>query len=525
MAESRTRNSIINASFGMIGRLVTLILAFVVRSVFINTLGIQYAGISGVFTDVLTVLSFAELGIGTAVLYSLYKPIAVGDIKRINVFVKFYKQVYGIISAVIALIGISLIPFLGYIIKDVPDVKEDIRLIYILYIINTAVSYLFIYKTAFLTAAQKDYVVSKYKIIVSIIKTVVECILLLVYKNFIIYFTFDIIVVFLQNYIISLKANKLYPFLKERTKESLSKADRKEMFKNVRALMLYKVSGVVLNGTDSIVISSFINTSWVGIVGNYNIIINQLQALITQIFTSITASVGNLVAVESKPAQYAVFKKIFFISFWIYCFCASCLWALINPFVILWLGKERTISNAIVLVLIIEFYIKGMQSPITTFRTSCGLFVQGKYRPLIMALINITVSVILVQIMGITGVILGTIISQVSTQFWYDPYLVFKEVFDRSLWAYMKRYIVYFSVTVCCCISSQALSSLIILNNLYLNFVCRLFVCAILPNIIILLLFHRTNEFKEVMLLVKNVVRRFKSRSRLSKERCRKESA
>ena len=508
MKASRTKYTFLNSIAGMLVQIVTILVAFVTRTVFIKTLGIQYAGVSGVFSNILTVLSFAEMGIGSAIIYALFKPIAENDERQIAKLMNAYKRIYSAIAFVILVLGLCLIPFLGFIVTDVPDIVEDIRLIYVLYLINTASSYLLIYKASFLTAAQKDYLVSKAKIAVAIGKAVVECVVLLATHNFILYLLISIFTQVVQNTYIAKVAEREYPVLKSKTSEGLSKEERGRLVKDVKALFMYKVSGTILDGTDSIVISSFIGTSFVGILGNYNLIVNQVYSFVMQIFTATSASIGNLAATSSKEHQKDVFNRMLFLCFWIYCFCATSLWTLLNPFMTIWQGEKLLFSSEMVLFLVMDFWMKGMLSPISQFRTSNGLFVQGQYRPLIMALINIVVSIFLVKRIGITGVILGTIISRVTTQNWYDPYLVYKYVFKSSVWEYYINYLIYGSLTVgSCWMSSHILSTLAVQNG-FLKLFVGAALSVVVPNAVIVLLFFNTKKFNSVIDLGKKMLRR-----------------
>ncbi len=512
MKKSRIYNSFLNASTGMFASVLNTILAFVVRNIFIKTLGIQYLGVSSVFSNILVILSFAELGIGTAMTYTLYKPLADEDNDKIGSLMTFYKKIYVVIAAVIFVAGISLTPFLNYIIKDVPDVVEDLRFIYVLYIINTSSSYLFIYKSLLLTAAQKDYQVARIKILVSIIKTAVECVLLLVFRDFVLYLVFNISMTIVQNVIISNKANTLYPAIKKFKGESISRQEKKSLFADVKALFLYKVSGVVLNGTDNIIISAFVGTVYAGIYGNYILISNQIYSFIYQIFGATTASVGNVVATESKEMQYVVFKRLFFISFVLYCICSSCLWAMFQPFVTIWIGEEFLMQSYTVIAIIVEFYIRGMLSPVSAFRTTNGLFVQGKYRPVIMSVINIVVSVALVNVCGITGVLLGTIISRVSTQLWYDPMLIYKKAFGVKPYKYFIKYFSYSLTTVISGIIITVIKALLRISNAYVEFFVSACLGAIIPVVCIIAFYSKTEEFCYLYELlgktIKKIIRR-----------------
>lgn len=507
-SNSRTKNTLLNTIGGFAVKIATLLAAFITRTIFIKTLGIQYAGVSGVFTDVLTVLSFAEMGIGAAIAYALYKPIADNDEPAIARLMNAYRKIYTAIAGVILGLGLCLIPFLGYIITDVPDIVEDIRLIYILYLLNTASSYLLIYKSAFLTAAQKDYLVSKVRIWISLARAAAECVCLLLFRSFIVYLFISIAAQLAQNLIVARVAEREYPILKKKCSLVLEKREKTKLIADVRALFLYKVSGTVLNGTDSLVISSFVGTAAVGVLGNYNLISNQIYTLVMQLFSATSASVGNLAATSSPEHQEAVFNRMLFLCFWIYCFCATGLWTLFTPFMLVWQGKEYLFSDAMVALLITDFWMKGMLSPISQFRTSNGLFTQGKYRPLIMAIINIAVSVFLVKLIGISGVIIGTIVSRLTTQLWYDPYLIYKRVFRKPVLGYYLKYLLYIAVTVGCCLLSGFLLNCLPIENLYLKVLIGCGFTLAIPNAVVVLLYFRTTEFREIIRLISNVLKR-----------------
>ena len=497
-----------NAISGIAIKLINTFLAFAERSIFIYALGIQYAGVSGVFTDVLNILSFAELGIGTAIVYALYKPIATNDTDKIARLMNFYKLAYRMIALIVFVAGLILLPFLDYIINDVPDVVEDIRLIYALYVTRTAVSYLLIYKTSFLIASQREYTVSKIKIIISVLQTTIQCLLLVVFKNFILYLLFAILMSAVTNLVVAKKANDLYPFLKIKEKKTIDKSERSKLFKDVRALFVYKVSGVILNGTDSIVISLFIGTGVVGVLGNYNLILHQVYYFIAQIFSATSASVGNLAASENTEKQYAVFRKLTFLCFWICCFCCCMLVNLLTPFVNIWQSGKYNLSSFVVILLVLDLFIKGMMSPVSSFRTSNGLFQQGKYRPLVMAIINIVVSVFLARRIGLSGVIFGTVFSRLVTQAWYDPLLIYKHVFKKSVFNYYLMYLGFACFTIICCIIPQIVFQFVAFKNIYVDFIFRMVVSAIVPIMLILVFFSKTKEFREYMNLVFSMVKK-----------------
>ncbi len=508
MSSSRTKNTILNVMGGIAVKTSGFLTAFIARTVFLYVLGIEYAGVSSVFTNVLTVLSFAELGIGTAITYALYKPIAENDERQIGKLMNAYRKIYTTIGVVIFFIGLCLLPFINYIITNAPSIKEDLRLIYLFYLADTSVSYLLIYKSTFLIAAQKDHVVSKYKVIVSVVKTVVECIALLVFKNFLVYLACSIASNFAQNLLAAKAAEREYPVLKKKNKEKLEESEKKTLFNDTGALAMYKVSGTVLNGTDSILISSMFGAGSAGILGNYNLVLVQIYSFIMVLFSATSASVGNLAATSDKKRQYQIFQQMLFICFWLYCFCATSLWTLLNPFMYVWQSGRHMFSGFIVALLVIELYIKGMLSPVTQFRTSNGLFVQGKYRPVIMAVINLASSILLARWIGVAGIFLGTIISRVTTQLWYDPWLIFRKVFRVSTLEYFKTYCAYGIVTIVSCILTSALLNVICPQEGFVKLIIGAVLCVIIPNVAIVGLFRKTEAFTATMALVKGILKR-----------------
>lgn len=507
MSNSRTKNTFLNV-LGGIAVKASGFTAFVTRTVFLYVLGIEYAGVSSVFTNVLTVLSFAELGIGTAITYALYKPIAENDNNQISKLMNAYKKIYSTIAAVIFLLGLCLIPFMEYIITDAPSIKEDIRLIYLLYLANTSVSYLLIYKSTFLIATQKDYLVSKYKVIISIVKMAVECVALIAFKNFVVYLVISIVISFAQNLIVAKVAEREYPILKQKNKQKLEEAEKKQLFRDTKALALYKVSGTVLNGTDSILVSSFFGTSSAGILGNYNLITGQIYSLVMILFSATSAGVGNLAATSNKKHQYEIFQQMLFICFWLYCFCVTSLWTLLNPFMYVWQSGKHMFSAYLIALIVIEFYIRGMLSPVTQFRTSNGLFIQGKYRPVIMAVINLVTSIVLAKWVGISGIFLGTIISRATTQLWYDPWLIYRRVFGVNTFEYFKIYFIYGFVTVACCALTSTLLNFICPQEGVVKLLVGCVLCVIIPNMAIIGLFHKTQAFAATVNILKGVLKR-----------------
>lgn len=520
MNESRTRNVIRNTSAGIGVRLLSLLLNFVLKTVFIKVLGIQYTGVSSLFTDVLTILSFAELGIGSAITYALYKPVAENDEIQIAKLMNFYKNAYRYVAIVVLVAGIALVPFLGYIVREVPDIKEDITLIYLLYLANTAGSYLLVYKSAILVAKQKKYIVSCVEGVSSICRLLTESVIIVIFHEFILYLVIEIMFTFLQNYITGKLADREYTVKSHDAKVMLDKAERKRIFADVKALAMYQMSGVVVNGADSVIISAFLETSLVGYISYYKLIFNQISRIVTQFFDAMNPSVGNLAVTDEADKQYRLFKNTNFAIFWLMCVSCTGLAVCVNPLIKLWLGESFLLSENIVIVLVADFFVTNMIRVVAVFRTANGLFVNGKYRPVIMAILNIVLSVMLVKPLGVFGVLLATVVSRVMTQMWYDPWLVYSNVFSKKDTAcrvveYYVAYVKYLltiiaSIILARLVTGECVNAILQTNDSLVQLAVAVMVSIIVSNAIFFLLWGRNDNCRYIMEKFKHIVKKWR---------------
>ena len=508
-SNSRTKNTLINTSFAILARVVSMGMGFVQKTVFIRTLGMSYTGVSGLFTDILMVLSLAELGIGTAIGYSLYKPLAENDYERIAMLMNFFKNAYRCIALIIFIVGLCLVPLLQFIVKDVPDINESIQIIFMLYIINSSVSYLLIYKNTLLVAAQNQYIVSNIQMIFNVITIIVQCVTLLIYKQFLLFLILQIVFSLLQNITINWIATKRFPQLRQYKNISIEKSEKKILFKNIRALMLYKIANVVTTGTDSSIISASLGTVNVGIMGNYRTIRGYVSSIIAQFYNSINPSLGNLAATEDKERQFKVFNNLNFGTYWIACFCSTCFFTLFNSFIEIWLGSENwLLSTFTVGIYASEFFFSTMIGPVGAFRQANGLFVQTKYLALIQAILNLVISLLLVKPLGILGVILGTLLSMLITQSWYEPLVIYRSIFKKNVLFYYLRLLLYYVLTIAICITIQLIMSFINIDSIIVSFLIRLALSIIVPNIVIKLLFNKKQEYRECVKLLKKIIKK-----------------
>lgn len=504
--DSRTKNSIRNSSISIITQILTVIMDFGVKTIFIAILGSEYLGINGLFSNIITLLSLADLGIGVAIPYSLYKPLADNNQDKIKSLMHFYKKIYNIIGVIVLLIGFSLTPFLSFIIKDMPDIPH-LNLIYMMFVTHSALSYFFVYKKFLIESDQKGYIISKITFICSILLNVTRVTILVITHDFVLYLFCSIVFVIIQNLWYSNKANKMYPYILEKSENTISKKDKDEISTNVKALLIYKVGNVVTMGTDNIVISKFLGLIPVGIYSNYILITNSLNNVLNQAFNAITSSVGNLVATNNSRSKI-IYEKLNFFNFYIYSLCSIMLFVLINPFMHIWLGNDYLLSNMVAFLLSLNFYIAGMQAVTNSFRSAYGLFYKARFRPILMVIINLGVSILLVKPLGIAGVLIGTIVSRILTVAWLDPYVIYKYGFKANVLEYYKTYLYYLIIFIVNMLGIYYITNLFNLNNIILWIIGAL-ISFILYNMIIILIFKNTDEFNFFLDKIKLLLNKF----------------
>lgn len=494
--ESRTKNSGKNIIFGYANQMVSLILNFIGRTVFIKVLGEEYLGISGLFSDILMMLSMVDLGFGTAMSYSFYRPIAEHDEDKIAALIHYYKKVYNIIAAMTAIVGILLVPFLKYLINMDSSIPY-LKIYYLFFLANTVVSYLFVYKTSIISASQKNYLISKYHIIVNIVKTIVQIVTLIIFSNYFVYLTITIIATLANNLIASNKAGQLYPTINSKHNK-LDEDSRKSIIENMKSIFLYKVSGVLLNGTDNTLISVIVGTVWVGIYSNYNLIISGVNNLISTLFSSITASIGNLVVTGRSEKQYKVFKTMNTISLVIASAVVVVMSNLINDFIALWLGDRFILNSGILIAILCNFYLGNILRPIWSFREATGLYIQTKYIMLIAAVVNIILSIILGYGFGMAGIIFASAIARISTYFLYEPRLLFRQYFKENTTKYYLSILGNAVFTILLSLLLEFLGT-----NYYIDtwgkLIIKFIVVGMATIVCVSLLYIRTEEMKNIL--------------------------
>ncbi|MCI8330317.1 MAG: lipopolysaccharide biosynthesis protein [Oscillibacter sp.] len=491
---SRAEYSALNAGTGMAVQSLTIILSYIARVIFTRTLSASYVGVNGLFSDLLGILALSELGIGPAMSFALYRPAATGDIPAQQALMKLYQRLYLGVAAAVGLMGLVMLPFLETIAGEASDVKYLV-LDYLLYLGNSVISYLLVYRQSIITAHQREYVISLYSGAFCILRTAVQIAILVTLGNFLLYLIAGIVCTILCNLCISRQADRMYPFLREKTSCRLPDKERLSIRRNIRALTLHRLGAVVINSTDNLLLSLFAGIATVGLYSNYYMVISSVRQVLDRLFRSLGASVGNLGAAEDWEAMEPVFQTAFFFAQWIYGVAAICLYELLPPFIELSFGAHFLMDSAVVCILCLLFFYHGLRTAIGTFWYALGMFQLDQYKALAEAMLNLVFSIILGRLTGITGVFLGTLFSALLTSAWLDPCLFFWHCLKKPVWPFFRQYAGYLAVLAADWGVVHVLCGLVQGPLLWVLAV-RLAICAIVGDGVLLAMYFRRREFK-----------------------------
>lgn len=507
MENSRLKNSALNFASGFLGRVLAILLNFAVRTIFIYCLNEAYLSVNGLYSNILTVLSLAELGFGSAMVYRMYAPVAVKDYQKTAALLQFYKKIYIIIGVVIFLLGLCVIPFMDYIIKDKPDIS-GLTLYYILFLVNTSISYWFSsYKASVLYADQKEYIKTNVQNTMAILQSGLQIVLLLLFRKYLLYLLIQLAGnIFLNLYVAHL-VDKRYPEIQTYQGASLSAEERVQIRKDTEVLVLSRFGHVALNGTDNIIISAVVGVLWVGRLSNYTLICDSVTSVLCQITAAITGSLGNFFATEDKHAGYALFKKVEFLNFWLYGFSFIALVTLLDPFVQIWAGERFVLGLPISIAIAINFFVAGYMNTLWVFRSTIGLFKQGKFRPILVAILNIILSIFLGKLWGVFGVLFATFLSRAAISLWYDPLILHRYGFEVSCKPFFARYFRRVLLLTTILIVMLTIRYVVLSSaTTVLRFAVMTMFTAIVPNAIFWLAYHRCEEYAYFRSIVKDRV-------------------
>ncbi|MGU8814899.1 lipopolysaccharide biosynthesis protein [Clostridium perfringens] len=496
----RTKKAIINSAVNLISFLLIFLPNLLVRKLFLSSLGNQLLGLNSLYNNIIGWLSIIELGVGSAIIFSLYKPYAEDNRKKVREYMSFYKEFYKKIGFLILIIGFFITPFLKFLIHENINIKIA-TFGFILFLINTFLSYMFSSKLCILNVAQESYKITIATTITKLLTIIFQCLLLLIRPNFIWYIYIQIFLNLIYYITINFYINKRFEWINHGN-EKLDKKEKKELIKNVKAMFMHKIGSLVINSTDNIVISKFIGLGVLANYTNYQIIILACQNLVNMIFNGMTASIGNLLNSEQKDKAYSIHKNIFFMNFWIASFIVISLYNTLNQFVVIWFGKEYMLDSFTFNIILINLYFVMMRISVEQFQCGSGNFHQDRYGPMCEAIINLLFSILLAKYIGIAGVFIGTLISNFAVIFWTKPYVVYKYVFKVNVRKYFFMYIKYLSVAILPFILTNFFCGKIKydynLNSFFINCIINI----IIINLLYIIIFYKKKEFRYFINLI-----------------------
>lgn len=485
-----------NIIFGLGGSVVTMLAHFVLRYVFIRELSEATLGVETMYTDILTVLSLAELGVGTAVNYSLYGPVARGEKEKIKSYMLLYKRAYRVIAVAIAVVGILLVPFLPWILKDPGNITvREMRIYYLIFLFNTVSTYFVAYKYSLTNAEQKNYIQTNVNTVTKLISYAVQTVALLVLPDFLLYLLIQAGVELAQKIFVSRYLNRKYPILKEKDVQPLSKAENDEVVKKVKALMLHRIGDMARLQTDSIIIGAFVGTVQTGMMSNYKMFISSVTNYINVILNAVISSFGNLIATEGEERQFLLFKVYRFFAIWVYGFSAVGFFLLLTPLIVLFAGEKWVLPSSIITWYLIDYFFKGERVVLSNFKTAAGIFEQDKYLTLIQGAVNLVISLVLVLRIGMAGVYVGTVVSGLIANI-TKPIIIYRVCFQKNAKSYFMDSLKYLAVIGAALVILTPLKSLLMSQVTIARFAIMVVIITVVFNGVFLIVFGRSDEFK-----------------------------
>lgn len=512
----RTHNSIRNIFFALVGQVLTVVFSFITQTVFIKTLGATYLGINGLFSNVLSLLSFAELGVGTAITFAMYKPLAENNKDMVCALMNFYAKAYRAIGLGILILGLLLVPLLPHLLSKssvIPNGCPPLWLIYFLYLLNSSSSYFFNYKRTLIIASQNGHLDSINQFVYTFLRNSVQIALLIVFRAFLPYLLIQILFTLMANITISRRADKLFPYLSKGRHKKLPKAELHKIVRNVLSLAMNKCGSVIISGTDNILITKFVNLVATGYYSNYQLLTSTLMVTMMQLTTPLTASIGNFMSSKTKEESYSLFKKLFFAIFYLTIFCSVGLAVLANPFIELIWGSEYLLPVLTVFLIMLNFYLNQIRRASQLYIDTCGLFWPVRWKTGVEAIVNLSSSLLFAGAlhMGIQGVMLGNIASNILVNIWWEPYIVYRYKFHLSLRNYFKKFFVYFLLFVTIYSLCESISTL--LPDDLIGFIFKICAVILVTNLVILFLFRKTVEFGYLKRVAKYYLGKIKNKS------------
>ena len=473
----RAQKSAKNIIVALISNALNIVLGVVVQSIFLKTLGEEYLGLNTVLTSILSMLSIAELGLGSAIIYNMYKPIANKDKEKIKSLMKFYKKCYSIIIIVMLAIGLIVSIFLKQIVGETQTI-QNLYLLYFLFLTDVIFSYTIAYKRSIIYANQEEYLTNIVHLIYLVVMNGLQILFLYLTHNYCVFLIIKLVCRILENVLVNIIANKKYPYIKEK--------DVKELDKEIK---------------DDITVAYY---------SNYNLVLSAITTILNQFLLSATASIGDLLTENNKERNYEIYKKLNFLNFVIFIIGATGMACAIEPFITIFFGEQYILSKFILISLILKFFIQGMRRPLMAFKEAAGIFYVDRFVPILESVVNLVASIILLKICGLAGIFLGTAVSSLVILLYSYPKYVYRPIFNKRLKDYYLEFIKTILYATVIIGITMGVNQLIRVSNIFAEQVLSVVVAIIIPVIIITLVSGRTEEYKYYINIIKNILFRKK---------------
>ena len=497
---SRSENGLRNIKVSLLVSVITILASFISRTVFVHHLSAEYLGLNSLFSNILSYLSLTELGIGSAVSFALYKPIKEGDNNKIRALMSEYQRLYVLVSAIIFLLGLLITPFLRSLIKEENRDIPLLEVYFLIYLLNLTMSLVLYCRRTIVICNQKEFILSFISGVFRLIVIAFQIGILVITGSYIGYLLVMLAFTIIEGIYVRRMTNRMYGDVFSTKAERLSIEERKVLKNNIFAIFMHKTGGVLVTSTDSIVISRFVGLYQGGLYSNYLLIIGAVTGILRKIFVSISASVGNLMAEDDMEHSEKVFYHILFLNCWGCGFISICFICLIQPFISAWIGTKYLLSDGVLYLAAASFYISMVRLPMIIFKEASGVFVQDRWKPIIEGAVNLAVSLILVQWYGISGVIIGTIFSDVAVAMWYEAKVFFRDRFNKGFGRYLAVQMGYLALNMSLALLSMGLCHAVTKGSLGDRYIfviiVRLLICLVVPNVVYVLLFHKTESFR-----------------------------
>lgn len=484
-----------NVISSLLVNISNIIIGFFAQRFFLQILNAEYLGLNGLFSNIISMLAIFELGIGSAITFSLYKPLASDDKKTIKALMRFYRKAYRIIATIVFVAGCLMTTFLPYIIKEV-TIDVNIYAIYLMFVLDAVCSYLLTYRRSILYADQNNYLINYVHICYLMLMNVAQLSLLAVTHNYYLYLGVKIVMRVVENLVIHLIVHYRYPYLDDIGGVRLNKKLEKDILKKIKALLFHKIGAFIVLGSDNIIISKYIGLVEVGLYSNYYLIFKAGETLIGQAVSSLTPTVGHKLAVCESEKTYGAFKKTRFAGFCLSCVAATTYMACMQPLVKIWLGEQYILEPLALAMLALNLFQRLQRYSYNAFKEAAGVYYEDRYVPIIESFLNIVVSIVLLQFFGLAGVVMGTTISGLVLWCYSYPKFVYKKLFKRSYCQYARETIGYMAVFAACATVVNFITAFVTFSSILAQLIVNAVVSFVICAIIITVTLHKTSSFR-----------------------------